>query len=250
MTSLPAFDPRASAVEPKTPEPALPRQALSFESLSPILLQAQQQPGFPQWAPELLRDRRRPEQPIDPDKAVRASVLITLVGYDSPSVVMTIRTPHLSSHAGQISFPGGRAESHVPESATTALREAQEEIGLDRQGVQVVGQLPDYLTVTGFRVTPVIGWVKTTPTLRPDPREVDDIFIVPLDFLMNPANHQMRQVSADQSPTREAIRFYAMPYCCPEHGGREFFIWGATAAMIRNLYHFVYAGWTQTHLRP
>jgi 8-oxo-dGTP pyrophosphatase MutT (NUDIX family) len=250
MTTLPAFDPRASAIEPKNPEPALPRQALSFQALWPIFLQAQQQTGFPHWAPELLRDRRRPEQPIDPEHATRASVLITLVGDESPGVVMTTRTPHLSSHAGQISFPGGRAETHDADPAATALREAEEEIGLDQQRVQVVGQLPDYLTVTGFRVTPVIGWVQTPPQFKPDPHEVQDVFVVPLDFLMNPANHQMRQVSADQSPTHERIRFYAMPYCCPQHDGREFFIWGATAAMIRNLYHFVYAGWTQTHLKP
>lgn len=228
----------AARIEPRPPEPALPEQALLFSSLENIFQRMQSQPSFPQWAPELLHDRRRPLVPVTRETAVRASVLIPILGEAAPSVVLTMRTPDLSSHAGQISFPGGRAEALDASQDHTALREAQEEIGLDPSQVRVWGRLPDYLTATGFLVTPVIGRVLSTPQFARDQREVADIFQVPLAFLMNPQNHQVRVVPAQESPTGEPIRFYAMPY-------QEFFIWGATAAMLRNFYQLLRAAWEQ-----
>ncbi len=243
MSSSLGFDPRDTVIEPRPAEPALPEQALSFLALETLFLRARSEAGFPLWSPELLRDRRRPDRVFTAESAMPASVLIGLIADQSPSVVLTMRTSHLSDHAGQISFPGGRAEPHDLDVHATALREAQEEIGLDPALVSVWGSLPHYLTVSGYRVTPVIGAIRETPHYQPDAQEVAEVFHVPLSFLMNPENHQLRMLSQDKSPTGECIRFYAMPYAEPD--GRERFIWGATAAMLRNLYHFLHAAWRQ-----
>jgi 8-oxo-dGTP pyrophosphatase MutT (NUDIX family) len=238
MSSPVGFDPTSAECEARPPEPALPDQALSFAALASLFRRIQAEPDFPSWSPELLRDRRRPVRPVTDADAVRASVLIPIVGIDAPQVILTKRTTGLSSHAGQVSFPGGRAEPDDHSTEDTALREAQEEIGLDPGAVTILGRLPDYFTASGFCVTPVIGHIARPPQYRPDEREVADIFHVPLSFLMNPHNHQVRVVPAERSPTGERIQFYAMPY-------QEFFIWGATAAMLRNLYHLLHAGWRQ-----
>lgn len=155
-----------------------------------------------------------------------AAVLVPIVQHSSGlTVIFTQRTAHLKAHSGQVSFPGGRAEPRDPTPEFTALREAQEEIGLAMERVEVVARLPDYLTRTGFRVTPVVGLLEPPLVLKPDPREVEEIFEVPLAFLLDPRNHQRR--------TREfqgrAVGYYAM-----EFGGRT--IWGATAGMLVNLY--------------
>jgi 8-oxo-dGTP pyrophosphatase MutT (NUDIX family) len=154
-----------------------------------------------------------------------AAVLVPIV--DRPeglTVLLTQRTDHLADHAGQISFPGGRIE---PEDATpedAALREAREEIGLDARHVHVIGRLDLYRTTTGFEVVPVVGLIHPAMTLRPDPREVADVFEVPLDFLIDPANRERRS-----REWRGATRsFYVMPYL-----GRH--IWGATAGMLVDL---------------
>lgn len=243
MPSLLGFDPRDTVVEARLTEPALPQQALSFPALEKIFSQARADRAFPNWAPELLRDRRRPDREFTAETATPASVLIGLVTEQEPCVVMTLRTAHLSDHAGQISFPGGRAEPHDVDVHATALREAQEEIGLDPSCVTVWGSLPNYLTVSGYRVTPVIGAIPVVPRYEVDQHEVAEVFHVPLSFLMNPKNHELRMLSRDKSPTGESIRFYAMPYAGPD--GRERFIWGATAAMLRNLYHFLSAAWQE-----
>ena len=160
---------------------------------------------------------------------IPAAVLIPLViSKDGLSVLLTQRTDHLHEHPGQISFPGGRSEKEDFDALATALRESQEEIGLDSSRVEYLGQLPDYLTVTGYRVTPVVGLLTPPEFYVPDPFEVAEIFHVPLSFLMDPANHQLREW---QSPTGQR-QFYAMPF-------EDRFIWGATAGMLRNLYHYL-----------
>ncbi len=154
-----------------------------------------------------------------------AAVLIPVVAQpDGLTVLFTQRTIHLKSHSGQVSFPGGRAEPGDASAELTALREAEEEIGLSAGRVEILARLPEYHTRTGYRVTPVIGLLEPPLELAPDPREVDEIFEVPLAFLLDPANHQ-RQSREWQGELRW---FFAMNY-----GGHT--IWGATAGMLVNL---------------
>ena len=154
-----------------------------------------------------------------------AAVLFPIVLREtSPTVLLTQRTAHLKDHAGQISFPGGRVEVEDPSPVHTALRETEEEIGLNRQHIDVLGFLPEYRTGTGFRVTPVVALVNPPFELALDPFEVAEAFEVPLGFLLDPANHKRHSLHY-----RGALRhFYAMPY-------GDYFIWGATAGMIRSL---------------
>jgi len=155
-----------------------------------------------------------------------ASVLVPIVAREeSLTVLFTRRTEHLRAHSGQISFPGGRVEPGDPGPTATALRETQEEIGLAPERIEVIGTLPEYRTRTGYRVTPVVGVVAPPFTLQADAREVDAVFEVPLSFLLDPRNHQ-RHAREFQG---RMISYYAMPW-------REHYIWGATAAMLVNLY--------------
>ena len=168
-----------------------------------------------------------------------ASVLIALVLREPITVLLTQRTDHLSDHPSQISFPGGRAEPSDTDAVATALREANEEIGLDATEVEVLGRLPTYTTGTGFIVTPVVGLVRPGAELRADPHEVAEVFEVPLAWLMNPANHQRHAVEI-AGRHRE---FLSIPWQGVDANGeaRRYFIWGATAAMLRNLYAFLIA---------
>lgn len=155
-----------------------------------------------------------------------AAVLVPIVLRDpGMTVIFTQRTAHLKAHSGQVSFPGGRAEPHDPTPEFTALREAQEEIGLPMERVEILARLPDYRTRTGFRVTPVVGLLQPPFALTPDPREVDEVFEVPLAFLLDPKNHQRR--------TR-LLQGHEVGYYVMEFGSRT--IWGATAGMLVNLY--------------
>lgn len=164
-----------------------------------------------------------------------ASVLVPLVQRpEGLKVLLTRRTEHLRDHAGQISFPGGRAEPHDADAAATALRETEEEIGLPRGAVDIIGHLPHYTTVTRYRVTPVVALVRPPFALRLDGFEVAEAFEVPLQFLMTPAHHRRHSFEL-QGQRRQ---FLSMPWqgIDPMGAPREYFIWGATAAMLRNLY--------------
>lgn len=160
------------------------------------------------------------DQPLTP-----AAVLFPIVLREGgQTVLLTQRTAHLRDHAGQISFPGGRVEATDLSPTHTALRETEEEIGLSRERVEILGFLPEYRTGTGFCVTPVVALVRPPFDLQPDPFEVAEIFEVPLPFLLDPANHQRHSLHY-----RGALRnYFAMPY-------GDYFIWGATAGMIRSL---------------
>lgn len=161
-----------------------------------------------------------------------AAVLVPLVDrVGALSVLLTQRTENMPSHAGQIAFPGGRKQAEDDSLVITALRETEEEVGIDRSFVDVVGSIDTYVTRTGYAVTPVVGFVRPAFTLKPDPREVADIFEVPLDFFLDPANHH---VHSRTWQGRER-RYYAMPY-------GERYVWGATAGMIKNLYHILADG--------
>jgi 8-oxo-dGTP pyrophosphatase MutT (NUDIX family) len=140
-------------------------------------------------------------------------------------VLLTQRTAHLRDHPGQISFPGGRVEPEDASPAHTALREAEEEIGLSSSNVEIIGYLPEYRTGTGFRITPVVAIVRPPFELHPDSFEVAEIYEVPLAFLMDPANHQQHVAH---------YRGKMRTYCAMTYG--DCFIWGATAGMIVTLY--------------
>ena len=151
-----------------------------------------------------------------------AAVLLLVVDHPgNPTVVFTQRTAHLADHAGQISFPGGRTDESDETAEHTALREAEEEIGVPASRVEVLGRLPEYHTSTGYRVTPVVGWAEPPLSYRPDPHEVADVFEVPLSFLLDTANHRYESAFFKG----RMRRYWAMPY-----GDR--FIWGATAGML------------------
>jgi len=169
-----------------------------------------------------------------------AAVLIPLVMHaEGLRLLLTRRTAHLRDHAGQISFPGGRVEPQDGSAIATALRETEEEIGLARAHIEVIGQLPVYTTVTAFQVTPVVALVRPGFGLTLDAFEVAEAFEVPLDFLMTPAHHQHHLFSYEGGQRQ----FLSMPWRGPDLAGemREYFIWGATAAMLRNFYRFLSA---------
>ena len=171
--------------------------------------------------PEFLRYSHPPGRAVVP-----AAVLVPLVGRpQGVTVLLTQRTSHLHDHAGQISFPGGRVDEGDTDRVATALREAEEETGIPSDAVQIIGMLPEWDIPTGFRVTPVVGWIEPPFELAPDPFEVADVFEVPLTFFLDPANHERH---SDEINGRKR-NFYAMPY-----QGRN--IWGATAGMLHTLY--------------
>lgn len=161
--------------------------------------------------------------------ATPASVLVPIITHESElTVLFTRRTPHLRRHSGQVSFPGGRAEPQDPSPEFTALRETREEIGLPPERVEVLARMPDYLTRTGYRVTPVVGLIVPPLELVPDAREVDEVFEVPLAFLLDPANarRSTREIEG------RTVGYYVFEY-------EERVIWGATAGMLVNLYRML-----------
>lgn len=155
---------------------------------------------------------------------IPAAVLVPIVLHPAPSILLTVRTKTLSTHAGQVSFPGGRIEASDADPTAAALRETFEEIGLPPRAVELIGRLPEHLTGTGYRITPILGLVQPPPALRPDPREVAHVFELPLSVLLDEAAPRR-----EQREFRGRMReYWVVPH--PEQ-----FIWGATAAILVNL---------------
>jgi 8-oxo-dGTP pyrophosphatase MutT (NUDIX family) len=173
-----------------------------------------------------------------------ASVLVPLVQrQDGLHVLLTRRTDHLHDHAGQISFPGGRRDEGDADDVATALRETEEEVGLARRHIEIIGRLPIYTTVTHYLVTPVVGLVQPDFELALDHFEVAEAFEVPLAFLMSPAHHRRHRFEFGG----QSRQFLSMPW---QREGRDYFIWGATAAMLRNFYGFLAAEAADAAGRP
>lgn len=239
MSRLPILDPQAVPVTGTDAH-------LSAVPASQLLPQAIRQRfnDPPRWQPELPGDGGL----LSARPPAAAAVLVPLV--DRPQglqLLLTRRTAHLRDHAGQISFPGGRVEADDEGHVAAALREAEEEIGLPADHVEVLGLLPVYTTVTAFEVTPVVALVRPGFELKLDAFEVAEAFEVPLQFLMDPAHHQRHRFSYAGGERQ----FLSMPWRSSAgrrdenrgglDGSDEYFIWGATAAMLRNFYRFLSA---------
>ncbi|MEN9996438.1 MAG: putative Nudix hydrolase NudL [Pseudomonadota bacterium] len=194
----------------------------------------------PQWTPEV---KREPALGQRPPKEAAVLIPIVLRGDQGtePHILLTQRTLHLSSHAGQIAFPGGKVDAEDASAEDAALREAEEEVGLAPQFVNILGTMPTYVTGTAFHITPVVGLVSPDHVVTPNAFEVAAVFEVPLSFLMNPANHRLHEWERDGVKRQ----WYSMPYFEPPTSSTdppvERFIWGATAGMIRNFYRFLLA---------
>ena len=226
--AAPGFDPRTVPVVPS----GTPLAAVAPENLSPTALR-HRFANPPHWIAETAPDVRHTHR-----VPASAAVLIAIVLRSRPTVLLTQRTLHLSNHAGQIAFAGGRTDDTDADAPSTALREAREEIGLAERWVEVLGMLPAYETGSAFSITPVVALVHPGFTLQPHAAEVADVFEVPLEFLMDPANHRRHLLDAN-GVLRE---WFSMPYPGTGTGtGTERFIWGATAGMLRNLYRFLSA---------
>lgn len=163
---------------------------------------------------------------------IPAAVLVPLIARPQGiTVLLTQRAGHLSRHAGQVAFPGGRCDPGDASIVHTALREAQEEVGLDPDRIEVLGLLPQYRTRTGFLITPVVGWIEPPFSLQPDPGEVADVFELPLAFVLDAANHERHHRDAEDGRRY----FYVLPFA-------DRYIWGATAAMLVNFHHVLMSG--------
>jgi 8-oxo-dGTP pyrophosphatase MutT (NUDIX family) len=224
LSKLPNFDPReVPVVGVDTHLPAVHPNQLAPEALRRRFAEP------PAWEPEIWAEPRFTNR-----TTAEAAVLVPIVMRERPTVLLTQRTAHLSTHSGQVAFPGGKRDDTDADPADTALREAHEEIGLERALAEVIGDMPVYKTGTMFVITPVIALVRPDYRLALNAHEVDDAFEVPLDFLMNPSHH--RRHALEFSGVRR--EWFSMPYV---DGGKERFIWGATAAMLRNFYRFLAA---------
>jgi 8-oxo-dGTP pyrophosphatase MutT (NUDIX family) len=160
------------------------------------------------------------DKPLKP-AAVLVLVVASLAPNSAPTIVFTQRTAHLTDHAGQISFPGGRVEETDANAAATALREAEEETGVDVSRIEVLGELPHYTTGTGYLIRPVVAWAESPLTFRPDPSEVEEVFEVPASFLLD-SRHHRREQAMYKGRMRD---YYAIPF-------EKRYIWGATAGML------------------
>ena len=227
LTKIPNFDPQTVPIKSWDAHlPALPASEFTIVALQNRFTNP------PAWQPEVREEPRftdrRPRE-----AAVLIAIVMHLESAGGPAVLLTLRSDALSTHSGQIAFAGGKLDEGET-AHEAALREAHEEIGLPASYVQVLGNLPRYTTGTAFHITPVVAAVQPGFKLQANPAEVAEVFEVPLSFLMNPANHA-RHAFEFEGHHRE---WFSMPWQ-DEEAGKERFIWGATAGMLRNLYRFL-----------
>jgi 8-oxo-dGTP pyrophosphatase MutT (NUDIX family) len=235
VSALPSFDPKKVPAERSDDALA----AVPVHHLLPWAI-AERFSCAHDWQPE-VRDEPRLSERAPAQAAVLVPLVLRAGRQGLPSVILTQRAAHLSTHSGQIAFPGGKVDPSDDGAREAALREAQEEIGLDPGHVHVIGELPLYVTGTAFSITPVVGLVDPHCALRPNPDEVADVFEVPLDFLMNPAHHRWHRLDWHG----QQRRWFSMTYIEQRNDSDglpqeiERFIWGATAGMLRNFYRFL-----------
>jgi 8-oxo-dGTP pyrophosphatase MutT (NUDIX family) len=226
LTRIPNFDPR------KVPIVGVDShlKAVSAADLSAHALR-ERFANPPAWQPEIQFEHRFSDRaPAD------AAVLIALVMRSEPALLLTQRPSHMNTHAGQVAFAGGKVDATDASPEDAALREAWEEVGLEREHIEPIGRLNEYITGTAFHITPVVALVSPQHELKLNADEVEEAFEVPLSFLLNPANHRKHRYVLG-GMERE---WFSMPYIDP-HNGRERYIWGATAGMLRNFYRFMSA---------
>lgn len=196
------------------------------------------QPRLPQSSPGGVEIPPRGDHDLNPDmyepveNLTQAAVLVPIIERaEGLTVLLTKRTAHLHDHAGQVSFPGGRVDPGDNGPESTALRETEEEIGLAREHIRLVGQLDTYVTRTGFEISPLVGLIAPPFELKPDDFEVAEVFEVPLGFILDPASQQR-----ESRMFKGALRhFYVFPY-------NDYYIWGATAGMLVNLTEVLVTG--------
>ncbi len=180
---------------------------------------------------DIPRGDHNPNPEIGPvGQLISAAVLVPLVLHDNITALFTQRAKRMTKHSGQISFPGGHVDDEDINAEATALRETEEEVGVNSAYIEVIGRLDTYVIRTGFLVTPVVGFLKPPFVITPDDHEVDEVFEVPLEFLMDRANHQHHKRELN-GHNRD---YYAIPY-------EDRYIWGATAGMLVNLYNILMA---------
>jgi len=200
--------------------PALEQQAYARENIVSRFSSSKALPVHANWGAASQTPKKQ------------AAVLVGLVQRSEVTLLLTQRAAHLSTHSGQVAFPGGKIDPEDASVEAAALREAHEEVGLEGRHVQVLGRLSPLETGTAFSITPVVALVDPQHVINFNTNEVAHVFEVPMSFLMNPAHHRRHRLEVD-GQFRE---WYSMPY---HDGSREHFIWGATAAMIRNFYTFL-----------
>ena len=217
------FDPEKLPVDAVGSGTAIPEEELTVERIRNRFSNP------PIWTPEINSEPAF----VHRDRWIPAAVLVPLVDRDDGlTVMLTQRAMHMHDHPGQISFPGGRADLTDSTRIETALREMEEEVGVDRSHIDILGTLPEYRTGSGYRVTPVVSIVTPPFDTHANPVEVAEVFEVPFSHFMNGGHYQLRSAEFPNGAGKRT--FYTVPY-----GDR--FVWGATAGMLRNLYHFLKA---------
>lgn len=230
IIATPVFDPVLQPVVPSKP-----LQVLRGASMQLDFIQSAFQRSFP-WQVEPLFKLSFDTDPLQNQDAIPAAVFFPLVQRPSGlHVLFTRRASHLYDHAGQICFPGGRIEDTDRDEVAAALRETREEIGVEPEFIQLIGKQPEYLTSSRFIMKPVVGLIRPGFRVTPDVSEVAEVFEVPLSVLMDPRLHRLHQA---QLPDGNQRLYFSITW-------QSYFIWGATAALIRNFYHFLSAAQKQ-----